>query len=98
MAVVVRPVSPERWADLESVFEAKGCSIARGCWCMYYRTSGKTALSRPGESQPAQAKAALKKLAGQDPPPGLIGYRGKTAVGWIALGPRQAFAKCRQAM
>ena len=60
---------------------------------MYYRVSGKGALTRPGGSQPARAKEALKKLARQDPPPGLIGYRGKTPVGWISLGPREDFAK-----
>ena len=93
MPVVVHPLCPERWSDLESVFNAKGCSIARGCWCMYYRVSGKGALTRPSDTQRTGAKQALRELASQNPPPGLIGYRGKTPVGWISLGPRQDFAK-----
>lgn len=93
MSIVVHPLSAERWPDLESIFNAKGCSIARGCWCMYYRLSGKDTLTQPGASQAANAKAALKKLASQGPPPGLIGYRGQTPVGWVALGPREDFAK-----
>lgn len=39
----------DRWGDVEAVFAAKGCSQARGCWCMYYRTSGATPL-RTGET------------------------------------------------
>jgi GNAT superfamily N-acetyltransferase len=93
MALTVRPLTPERFCDLEAIFDAKGCSVARGCWCMYYRVSGKDVLTRPGESRSARSKAALKKLAAQDPPPGLIGYRGTTPVGWISLGPREDYAK-----
>lgn len=81
MAVTVRPLTPERFADLEVVFNAKGCSVARGCWCMYYRVRRKGLLTRPGEDRGASSKAALKKLAALDPPPGLIGYRGKVPVG-----------------
>ena len=93
MTIVVRPLTLNRWPDLEAVFNAKGCSIARGCWCMYYRLSGKGPLTRPGETQRARSKEALKRLAAQDPPPGLIGYQGKTPVGWISLGPRDDYAK-----
>ena len=91
--IVVRPLTPGRFGDLERVFAAKGCSVARSCWCMYYRTSGKSGLTRPGSSQRARAKGALAALAARDPPPGLIGYRGGEPVGWVALGPRASFAK-----
>jgi GNAT superfamily N-acetyltransferase len=93
MTLVVRPLAPNRWNDLEAVFNAKGCSVARGCWCMYYRVSGKGAYTRPGDSQRLRSKQALKALADRDPPPGLLGYRGETPVGWISLGPRQDYAK-----
>ncbi|HET7526877.1 MAG TPA: GNAT family N-acetyltransferase [Burkholderiaceae bacterium] len=93
MTIVVRPLTPARWGDLEAVFNARGCSVARGCWCMYYRVSGKGAYTRPGADQRARSKRALKALAAQEPPPGLIGYRGETPVGWISLGPREDFAK-----
>jgi GNAT superfamily N-acetyltransferase len=93
MTLVVHPLTAQRWPDLEAVFEARGCSMARGCWCMYYRVSGKDTLTRPGETQRSRAKGALKALAAQNPPAGLIGYRDGTPVGWIALGPREHFAK-----
>ena len=93
MKLVVHPLTPDRWSDLEGVFNARGCSVARNCWCMYYRVSGKGAYTRPSESQRALSKDALRALSAQDPPPGLIGYHGKTPVGWVSLGPRQDYAK-----
>jgi len=92
----VHALTPERWPDLEALFEARGCSVARGCWCMYYRVTGKGAYTRPSEAQRRQAHDALKALAAADPPPGLIGYDGGTPVGWVSLGPREDFAKLRR--
>ena len=92
VAIAVRPLTPRRFADLEAIFEARGCSVARGCWCMYYRESGRQP-SVPGQSAREARKARLKALADADPPVGLIGYRGRTPVGWVTLGPRAHFAK-----
>ena len=36
MEPTVVPPTPDRWSDLETIFNAKGYSIARGCWCMGY--------------------------------------------------------------
>jgi len=91
--LVVRPLTHRRWSDLQAVFNARGCSVARGCWCMYYRVSGKGGYTRPSDTQRSSSKAALGALIDRDPPPGLLGYRGKTPVGWISLGPRESFAK-----
>ena len=93
MTVVVRPLTPDRWNDLETIFNAKGCSVARGCWCMYYRVTGKGAWTRPSDSVRSRSKEALKTLAARDPPPGLLGYRGTTPVGWVSLGPREDYLK-----
>ena len=92
MKVTLQPLTPERWPDLEAVFMAKGCSIARGCWCMYYREQGKQALPT-GKTLREVRKQRLKRLAAKDPPPGLIAYRGKTPVGWISLAPREEYLK-----
>jgi ribosomal protein S18 acetylase RimI-like enzyme len=91
--VTVRPLTPERWPDLEALFNARGCSVARGCWCMFYRQSGTDAAGVPYASKVKQSRAQLKALVDSGRPPGLIGYRGKTPVGWISLGPREEFAK-----
>ena len=96
MKLAVHALTPERWPDLEAVFEARGCSEARGCWCMYYRVTGKGAYTRPSESQRQLAHDALLALAAKDPPPGLLGYLGDTPVGWVSLGPREDYAKLRR--
>ena len=96
MKLTVRPLTPERWPDLEALFNAKGCSVARGCWCMYYRRSGARELLPTGTTAAQANRADLKKLTRGDTPPGLIGYRGKAPVGWVSLGPREDYAKLQR--
>ena len=96
MKLTVRPLTRERWRDLEAVFNAKGCSVARGCWCMYYRRSGSRGPLRAGTTRAQANRAELKALLGSGEPPGLIGYRGKVPVGWVSLGPRDDYAKLRR--
>lgn len=96
MNLTVLPATPERWPDLEAIFAARGCSVARGCWCMYYRHSGAQ-LSPPGGTSRGQAnRARLKALVDAGRMPGLIGYRGGIPVGWVSLGPREEFAKLKR--
>jgi GNAT superfamily N-acetyltransferase len=96
MKLTVAPVTPDRWFDLEAIFNAKGCSIARGCWCMAYRLSGSRAPLPLGVTHAQANRAALKALVDAGKPPGLIGYRGKVPVGWVSIGPREDFAKLRR--
>ena len=93
MKLTIRPVTPARWPDLEAIFYAKGCSVARGCWCMYYRRSGSQAQPKTCVSRAETNKAQLKALVEAGRPPGLIGYFGKVPVGWVSLGPREEYAK-----
>jgi ribosomal protein S18 acetylase RimI-like enzyme len=96
MKLTVHPLTPDRWADLETVFNSKGCSVARGCWCMCYRRSGSRGPLPAGKTYAQANRADLKKLTASGEPPGLIGYRGKQPVGWISLGPREDFAKLKR--
>ena len=96
MELTVHPLTPKRWPDLEALFNAKGCSVARGCWCMYYRRSGSRGPLRAGTTRAQANRAELKALLGSREPPGLIGYRGKVPVGWVSLGPRDDYAKLRR--
>ena len=93
MKLTVRPLTRERWPDLEALFNAKGCSVARGCWCMYYRRSGSRGPLPAGTTRAQANRAELKALLRSGEPPGLIGYRGKVPVGWVSLGPRDDYAK-----
>lgn len=92
MAFTTRPLTARNWSDLEAVFEAKGCSIARGCWCMFYRNTGKETPA-PGLTLAQTRKAQLKMLAESDVPPGLIGYLDGVPCGWVSLGPRDDYLK-----
>lgn len=96
MKITVLPLTPERWPDLEVLFNAKGCSVARGCWCMYYRRSGPRGALPPGVTHAQANRADLQALAEADRPPGLIGYRGKVPVGWVSLGPRDEYARLKR--
>jgi ribosomal protein S18 acetylase RimI-like enzyme len=96
MKLTVVPVTPKRWPDLEALFNAKGCSIARGCWCMAYRRSGSAGPLPAGTTHAQANRAELKALVDAGHPPGLIGYRGKVPVSWVSLGPREEYAKLKR--
>ena len=96
MKLTTHPLTPERWPDLEAVFNAKGCSVARGCWCMYYRVSGAQPWPSSRSPRAQQSRAAFRKLVDSGEPPGLLGYFGKVPVGWVALGPREDYPKLQR--
>ena len=89
--ITVKPLTLERWDDVETIFMARGCSVARRCWCMFYRIEGRVGIGTLLDAKKNRAK--LRKLAAGGTPPGLIGYRGRTPVGWISLGPREDYRK-----
>lgn len=84
-----RPLTPSTWADLEALFELPGGSIVRGCWCMFYRVSGKAASEQWGRDN----KQQLCQLVDAGTVPGLVGYVDGSPAGWISLGPREDYAK-----
>ncbi len=92
MPLTLRPLTPSRFPDLEAIFEARGCSVARGCWCMFYRRTGNPAPP-PRMSRAAANRKDLKGLVDAGEFIGLIGYEGKVPVGWISLGPREGYRK-----
>ncbi len=67
----------------------------RGCWCMFFRVSGRVTGVGHGELG-AWRKQAMHDLVGNNVVPGLIGYLGATPAGWISLGPREEYAKLRR--
>jgi ribosomal protein S18 acetylase RimI-like enzyme len=88
-ALAVRPLTAARWPDLETLFGARGCAVARNCWCMYYRRSG-------GLGRAPANRAALKALVDAGTTVGLIAYRGREPVGWVSLGPREDYEKLQR--
>jgi GNAT superfamily N-acetyltransferase len=81
------PLTPDRWADFEAVMGPKGG--AGGCWCMLWRLSKKDFESGAG----ATNRQAMKTIAAEPIPPGLLAYDGDRAVGWISVAPRQRFPR-----
>lgn len=92
MRLAMHPLTPARWADFEAVFRAPGCSVARGCWCMFYRRSG--AFEPPkGVSRAEANRREMRTLVEGGEMTGLLGYRDGVPVGWISLGPRERYRK-----
>lgn len=83
----VHPLTPDRWDDLLDLFGKSGAYS--GCWCMYWRVPSKTFGAECG----AGLKKRFKKLVDDGEVPGLLGYFDGVPVGWISLGPREAFGR-----
>ena len=85
------PLTPQRWDDLVTLFNGRGGSQVRGCWCMFYRRSGRTDPP-PGVTAAQDNRQALKALVDGGTVPGLIGYRDGQPVAWISFGPPNSSA------
>lgn len=81
----IRPLTDERWDDLEDLFGANGA--CGGCWCMYWRIPRKEYNAQKGEMN----KKAFREIVKDNVIPGLIAYDGDLAVGWIAVQPREDY-------
>lgn len=81
----IRPLTPERWEDLETLFGPTRGAVS-GCWCMFFRLTRAewTAMGRDGR------KMAFRGLVNAGPPPGLLAYSGTDPIGWCAIAPREA--------
>src|SRR5438132_622054 len=91
MKIEVHPLTKRRWPDLVELFGRRGASMARGCWCMYYRKTGGSGVGS-GDAN----RKALRALVDRGRVPGLIGYRDGRPIGWISLAPREQYAKLRR--
>ena len=92
MKLTIEPLTPERWPDLVALFSRPGLSVARGCWCTYYRYSGRRELPA-GMTYAERNRRDLKATVDGGTAPGLLGYDGGRPVGWVSLGPRGDFAR-----
>jgi GNAT superfamily N-acetyltransferase len=81
--VVAKPLTPERFGDIDLVFGDKG--VARRCFCMHWR--------RPDGGYPDRrsTRDRFADRVSEGRPPGLIGYLDQEPVGWVQVGPRDEF-------
>ena len=82
----VRPVTPERWPDLERLFGPRGACA--GCWCMWWRLPRARWVAGKGQGN----RRALRRIVERGAVPGLLAYEGGEPVGWVAVEPREAYA------
>jgi len=80
-----RPLTPQRWQDLQSLFGERGA--CGGCWCMWWRLTRAEFSKRKGP----QNKAAFKKIVAAGETPGVLAYAEQQPVGWCAVAPRVSY-------
>jgi GNAT superfamily N-acetyltransferase len=91
MQIEVRPASV--FADVKTMVGPKRPD-ANVCWCLSYRIPSRQNKELVGP----QRGERVKKLVGEDPPPGVLAYDGDEVVGWAGVHPRSdtAFARNRR--
>ena len=84
----IRPLTPDRWDELEKLFGPRG--VTGNCWCMYPRLRAKDyEIGRKSGGN----REAFRGVVEKGPPPGLLAYEGEQPVGWIAFGPRPTYLR-----
>lgn len=87
----VEPLTPDRFADLERLFS--GRRVVDGCWCMFWRQTGRENHSSWGD---ANRRAFRARVDGGGPPPGLLAYLGDDPLGWVSVAPLGEFGRIRR--
>jgi len=87
-STVVKPVRPSRLDDLAALFGTSRTTT--GCYCMWFLVPSKECSAGWSGGN----RTALESLAHeQRHPVGLLAYRDKEPVGWVAAGPRSRYAR-----
>ena len=84
----IQPLTGDTWPALAALFSAGG--DPRWCWCQFWRKPGSN-WSNTTEDENREALRAL--VHGDGPAPGLVALEDGVAVGWVGLGPREAFGR-----
>ena len=80
-----RPVTPDKWSDLERLFSDPG--VQKGCWCMYWRITRREFEHNGGHGN----KNCLKEIVASGGVPGILAYHKEIPVGWCSVAPREDF-------
>jgi GNAT superfamily N-acetyltransferase len=88
--LVVKAVTPARWADMDVLFSARGSP--KHCWCMAWRANQKT----PGADSGPGRKKLMKACVDDGIPVGLLGYLDGQPVAWCSLAPFDSFVGLRK--
>ena len=85
--ISIVPLTPDRFADLATLFEEGG--DPKWCWCTYFRVRGRDWTNSTAETN----RQELESRADDDPPAGLLAYDGAGVIGWVSLGPRATYER-----
>jgi GNAT superfamily N-acetyltransferase len=80
-----KPVTPDKWADLETLFSNPGSQ--KGCWCMYWRVTRREFERNHAEGN----KNCFKEIVESGQVPGILAYHNGSPVGWCSVAPREDF-------
>jgi GNAT superfamily N-acetyltransferase len=81
------PLTPDRWDDFEALFGPRGACA--GCWCMWWRLTSQEFREGAGSVNRDKFRECVRERT----PPGVLAYRGQTAVGWCAVAPREKYRR-----
>lgn len=80
------PLTPDRWADFETLFGPRGA--CGGCWCMVWRLPRKDWEASKGDGNRRLMHDIVRS---SERPPGILAYVDGTPAGWCAIAPRQVY-------
>jgi GNAT superfamily N-acetyltransferase len=80
------PLTAATWPDFERLLGARGA--CGGCWCMSWRLERAAFNRGKGEAN----RLAMRALAAQDRPPGILLYIDGAPAGWCSIAPRSEFS------
>jgi GNAT superfamily N-acetyltransferase len=87
----IRPLTPDRIADLATLFDQGG--DPRWCWCAYFRVRGVSFSGSGVKRHRGVLEAAARETAVQGRAPGLVAYADGEVVGWVSVGPREDYER-----
>jgi GNAT superfamily N-acetyltransferase len=89
----IQPVTPDRWEDMVALFETS--PVMSSCWCMHHHMRASE-FTRFGAEARRRNREMMHGLVAAGTLPGLLAYVGDQPVGWIAVGPREGYARVRR--
>ncbi len=87
----IRPLDPDRFADVASLFGEGG--DPKWCWCAWYRVRNVDFQKGTAASNREVLRRAVETTAADGRHPGLIAYRAGQPIGWVSVGPREDYER-----
>ena len=87
----IRPLTPDRLADLAALFGQGG--DPKWCWCAYWRVRNVDFQTATPAGNRRVLEAAVRATVEEDRAPGLIAYHDGAPIGWVSVGPRADYER-----